>query len=89
VSPEEEGDVARIERAIGKRLPRITLPGFDYRKKAAEKLEIPIHARFAAMRAQRRGAHRPPTRAFGARRGPSRGAQPRGAQYEPRRTGTR
>ena len=84
VSPEEEGDVARIERAIGKRLPRITLPGFDYRKKAAEKLEIPIHARFAAMRAQRSRGHRPPARAFGARRG-----QSRGAQYEPRRTGTR
>jgi ATP-dependent RNA helicase RhlE len=54
VSPEEEGDVARIERAIGKRLPRVVLPGFDYRRKAAEKLEIPIHQRFAAMRTQRR-----------------------------------
>ena len=89
VSPEEEGNVTRIERAIGKRLPRVVLPGFDYRKKPAEKLEVPIRDRFAAMRAQHRGAHRPPTRAFGARRGPSRGAQSRGAQYEPRRTGTR
>jgi ATP-dependent RNA helicase RhlE len=84
VSPEEEGDVTRIERAIGKRLPRVVLPGFDYRKKSAEKLEIPIHQRFAAMRAQRSRGHRPPARAFGARRG-----QSRGAQYEPRRTGTR
>ncbi len=31
VSPEEEARPARIERAIGKRLPRVTLPGFDYR----------------------------------------------------------
>jgi ATP-dependent RNA helicase RhlE len=30
VSPEEQGDLADIERAIQKRLPRITLPGFDY-----------------------------------------------------------
>jgi ATP-dependent RNA helicase RhlE len=96
VSPEEESNVARIERAIGKRQPRVIHPGFDYRKKASEKLEIPVHERFAAMRAQRQRSSRPPTRSFGARRGPSRGAQSRGAgaqsrgaQYEPRRTGTR
>jgi len=84
VSPEEESNVARIERAIGKRLPRVVLPGFDYRKKPAEKLEVPLRDRFAAMRAQRNRGRRPPVRTFGARRG-----QTRGAQYEPRRTGTR
>jgi len=30
VAPEEEGSVRDIERAIGKRLPRVTLPDFDY-----------------------------------------------------------
>jgi len=30
VSHEEEGDLARIEKAIGKRLPRVTVPDFDY-----------------------------------------------------------
>ncbi len=30
VSHEEEADIARIERAIGKRLPRVTVPDFDY-----------------------------------------------------------
>ena len=30
VSHEEEADLARIEKAIGKRLPRVTLPDFDY-----------------------------------------------------------
>jgi ATP-dependent RNA helicase RhlE len=30
VSPEEESDVRSIERAIGQRLPRLTLGGFDY-----------------------------------------------------------
>ncbi|CAN5225789.1 DEAD/DEAH box helicase [soil metagenome] len=32
VSPEEEGSLSRIERQIGTRLPRITLPDFDYRQ---------------------------------------------------------
>ena len=32
VSPEEEGSMRAIERAIGKALPRVTLPDFDYQK---------------------------------------------------------
>jgi ATP-dependent RNA helicase RhlE len=31
VSPDEEGDLRAIEAAIGKRLPRITVPDFDYK----------------------------------------------------------
>jgi ATP-dependent RNA helicase RhlE len=54
VSPDEEGDLAGIERAIGKRLPRVTLPGFDYAKAPEGKLEIPIRERLAAHRAARR-----------------------------------
>jgi ATP-dependent RNA helicase RhlE len=53
VSPEEEADVRRIERVLGIRLPRVTLSGFDYTKKPAEKLEIPLSQRLASMRAQR------------------------------------
>jgi ATP-dependent RNA helicase RhlE len=53
VSPEEEGDVRRIEGVLGIRLPRVTLSGFDYTKKASEKLEIPLEQRLARMRAQR------------------------------------
>ncbi len=55
VSPQEEDSLRDIERSIGKRLPRITLPGFDYDKRPAEKLEVPLAQRLAAMRAQRRG----------------------------------
>jgi ATP-dependent RNA helicase RhlE len=33
VSPEEEANLRAIERAIGKQLPRVTLPGFDYSRK--------------------------------------------------------
>jgi hypothetical protein len=32
VSPTEEGSLAQIERQIGQRLPRVTLPDFDYRR---------------------------------------------------------
>jgi ATP-dependent RNA helicase RhlE len=53
VSDEEQGDLRAIERAIGKRLPRVTLPDFDYTQKAAERLEVPIAERIAAIRAKK------------------------------------
>ena len=59
VAPEEESDLRGIEKAIGKRLPRVTLPGFDYTKRPAEKLEVPLATRLATMRAQRGHAPRP------------------------------
>src|SRR5262249_37100778 len=33
VSPPEENSLAQIERQIGQRLPRVTLPDFDYRQR--------------------------------------------------------
>jgi ATP-dependent RNA helicase RhlE len=59
VSPEEETQLRAIERAIDKRLPRVTLPGFDYQKKPQEKLEIPLGQRLAAMRSNRGHGHQP------------------------------
>jgi ATP-dependent RNA helicase RhlE len=53
VSPDEEQDLHAIERALGKTLPRITLPGFDYARKTTERLEIPVRERLAAARAAR------------------------------------
>jgi ATP-dependent RNA helicase RhlE len=53
VAPDEEGDVRNIERAIGKRLPRVTLPDFDYAAKPVEKLEIPHAERIAQIRAEK------------------------------------
>jgi len=53
VAPDEENDLRAIERAIGKRLPRVTVPDFDYAQKPAEKLEIPIQERIAAIRARK------------------------------------
>ena len=53
VSPEEEADLRNIEKAIGKRLPRVTLPDFDYTAKPSEKLEVPHAERIAAIRAEK------------------------------------
>jgi ATP-dependent RNA helicase RhlE len=53
MSREEEGDLRAIERAVGKTLPRVTIPDFDYAAKPAAKLEIPQAERLAAHRAQR------------------------------------
>jgi ATP-dependent RNA helicase RhlE len=53
VSPDEEADFRAIERALGARIERMTLPGFDYRQRPAEALEIPLAERIAAIRARK------------------------------------
>jgi ATP-dependent RNA helicase RhlE len=53
VSPEEEQDLAAIERAIGKRLPRVVVAGFDYSSKPAQRFEVPIAERIAEIRARK------------------------------------
>ena len=53
VSPEEEQDLAAIERAIGKRLPRVVVAGFDYATKPPQRFEIPIAERIAEIRARK------------------------------------
>ncbi|WP_411279373.1 DEAD/DEAH box helicase [Gemmatimonas sp.] len=50
VSPEEEGDLKQIERAIKKSLPRVTVPDFDYNAKPQTKLEVPLAERIAEIR---------------------------------------
>ena len=53
VAPDEEGDLRQIERAIGKRLPRVTVPEFDYTSRPTERLEVPLAERIAAIRARK------------------------------------
>ena len=53
VAPDEESELRDIERAIGKRLPRVTLPDFDYHAKPQVKLEIPLADRIAEIRARK------------------------------------
>jgi ATP-dependent RNA helicase RhlE len=76
VAPDEENDLRAIERAIGKRLPRVTVPDFNYAQKAAEKLEVPIHERIAAIRA-RKAEERARAKANAERRASRTGGAPR------------
>ena len=50
VAPDEEQELRDIERAIGRRLPRVLLPDFDYTSKAGEQLEVPLKDRIAEIR---------------------------------------
>ena len=77
-SPEETDDLRSIERAIGKPLPRVTLPDFDYSAKPTGKLEVPIAERIAKIRAQR-AEERARGRDKEARR-TSRGGRPNGGR---------
>ncbi len=67
VSPEEENAFSAIERAVGHRLSRRRIEGFDYSQQAAGALEVPIAERIAAIRA-RRTVERGRTRANAERR---------------------
>jgi ATP-dependent RNA helicase RhlE len=53
VSPQEQGELAAIERAVGRKLPRVTVPDFDYAARPQGKLEIPIAQRIAEIRARK------------------------------------
>ncbi|HEY9449565.1 MAG TPA: DEAD/DEAH box helicase, partial [Gemmatimonadaceae bacterium] len=52
-APEEQDELRAIERAVGKRLPRVTVPEFDYDAKPATRLEVPLAERIAAIRAKK------------------------------------
>jgi ATP-dependent RNA helicase RhlE len=54
-SPGDEGELKAIERAVGRSLPRVTLPDFNYGARVEEKLEIPLRERLQAHRERRRG----------------------------------
>ena len=53
VSPEEEQDLAAIERAVGRRLPRVMVADFDYASKPKQRFEVPIAERIAEIRARK------------------------------------
>jgi ATP-dependent RNA helicase RhlE len=74
VSPEEEGNLRAIEKLIGKRLPRVTVPDFDYAARAEARLEIPIGQRIAEIRA-RKSEDRVRARANAERRAAAQGRQ--------------
>jgi len=53
VSEGEIGELHAIERAVGERLPRRTVEGFDYQAKPSERFEIPLQERIASIRARK------------------------------------
>jgi ATP-dependent RNA helicase RhlE len=68
VAPDEQNDLRAIEKAIGKRLPQITIPDFDYNARPEGRLEIPIGERIAAIRG-RKADERARSRAKASRNG--------------------
>jgi ATP-dependent RNA helicase RhlE len=82
VSPQEEPDLQAIEKAIGKRLPRVTVPDFNYSARPEQKLEVPLAERIAAIRKmkaeQRARAAVKNARAHGPKAGTSAAARPAG-----------
>jgi ATP-dependent RNA helicase RhlE len=82
VSPDEENDMRAIERAVGRRIERRMLDGFDYSVKSSEKLEVPIGERIAEIRA-RKSEERTRARANAAKK-----AERQGSGETPRRNGS-
>jgi len=81
VAPEEEPDLKRIERTLGRRLPRVLVPDFDYTAKPAARLEVPLGERIAAIRA-RKAEERTRAEAKGRRRADA-GRSPRNPRRRP------
>jgi ATP-dependent RNA helicase RhlE len=81
VAPEEEPDLKRIERTLGRRLPRVLVPDFDYTAKPAARLEVPLGERIAAIRA-RKAEERTRAEAKGRRRAGA-GHSPRSPRRRP------
>jgi ATP-dependent RNA helicase RhlE len=53
VSPQEEGELKGIERAVGRRLPRVIVPDFNYSAAPEARLEMPLAERIAGIRARK------------------------------------
>ena len=76
VSPDEEADIRAIERRMAATIPRVTLPGFDYRAAGGERLEVPLSKRRAAQPPQKRAGA---PHAGGSRKGAAHGQKRRAA----------
>ena len=74
VSPQEEADLRRIERALGKRLPRVIVPDFDYSARPERKLELSNTERRVERRTKTAGG-RPPARGSGRSRSSGSGSR--------------
>jgi len=53
VSPQEQNELNAIERVVGRKLPRVTVPDFDYNARPEARLEVPLAQRIAEIRARK------------------------------------
>src|SRR5262245_57325132 len=84
-SPQEQHEIAAIERAIGRKLPRVTVPDFDHAAKPETKLEVPLAQRIAEIRARKAEDRR--RRDSNAARRAAAQARPHGPQHGARPPG--
>lgn len=84
VAPEDEGDLKRIERALGSRIPRVRLEDFAYDATPDAPLEVPRGQRIAAIRA-RKAEDRARAAAKAARKGTESGGGSEKTSSRPRR----
>jgi ATP-dependent RNA helicase RhlE len=86
-SPAEEVGIRAIERAVGRKIDRRRLEGFDYHAHPQERFEIPLGERLAEMRAQKaQNRARAQAKTGAASRGDSPRSRPR--RRRPRRAGS-
>ncbi|HMB53822.1 MAG TPA: DEAD/DEAH box helicase [Thermoanaerobaculia bacterium] len=52
-APQEKKELAAIERAVGRSIPRRRLEGFDYNAQPGGRFEVPVGERIAAIRARK------------------------------------
>jgi ATP-dependent RNA helicase RhlE len=78
VSPQEEDELRDIERAVGKRLPRVTVPDFHYPERTAAK---PAAAKSSTTSARTRSVPIEPARADHGRRARKGPAKTRGRRW--------
>jgi len=88
VAPDEQDDLRAIEKAIGKRLPQITIPDFDYSARPEGRLEIPIGERIAAIRG-RKAEERARSKAKADRQGGAHRTHGGGPSHDARKPGAR
>jgi ATP-dependent RNA helicase RhlE len=83
VSPAEEKSLARIERQIGQRLPRVTLPDFDYSPNSARPGKPKPRSRKGGREASRPPQSKPSARSKPGQRVGNRTTLPRQNRYSP------
>jgi ATP-dependent RNA helicase RhlE len=76
-SPAESSELAAIERAVGRRIERRTLQGFDYKAQTGGRFEVPVGERIAAIR-QKKAEDRARSRAKADRQAAGPASRPAG-----------